>query len=93
MYDAPIRNVSTDCYGRWYYWQLPEDQATVVTRLVVWILYVLHQLLHWIFIWFAQQDKLKMINENNNEIYTGKLRWYNWALIAVTYLFHIFHGR
>ena len=29
---APIRGVSKDCYSKWYYWQLPEDEADAASR-------------------------------------------------------------
>ena len=29
---APIRGVTKDCYSKWYYWQLPEDQADAASR-------------------------------------------------------------
>lgn len=88
--EAPIRTVQKDCYSKWYYWQLPEDQVTVATRAFVWILYVLHQLSHWAFIWIAQQDRAKII-ARKEEVYSTTLRWYNWAMIGITYLFHLLH--
>jgi len=89
-YDAPLRKATVDCYARWYYWQLPRDQANAVTRSVVWVLYTVHQLLHWICIWFSMEDKSKMV-ERKEPIYAGKLRWYNWLAIAGTFFFHIIH--
>ena len=79
-----------DCYARWYYWQLPRDEANALTRAVVWLLYVLHQILHWVLIWYAQEDR-KNFSHPKGELYTGKLRWYNWALVGTTYLFHVVH--
>ena len=70
--EAPIRTVSKDCYSKWYYWQLPEDEVTVATRAFVWILYVLHQLSHWAFIWIAQQDRAKII-ARKEEVYRNSL--------------------
>jgi len=90
LYEAPVRHVEKDCYSRWYYWQLPQDQADAVSRVVVWVLYALHQIGHWVLIWFAQQHKKEML-ENKEEVYVSKLRWYNWALVGVTWLFHILH--
>ena len=87
---SPIRGVSKDCYSKWYYWQLPEIDAGVGTRAFVWCCYVLHQLAHWALIWIAQADR-KNIIERKEEIYSDKLRWYNWAMIGVTYLFHLLH--
>ena len=70
--EAPIRTVQKDCYSKWYYWQLPEDEVTVATRAFVWILYVLHQLSHWAFIWIAQQDRSKII-ARKEEVYRNSL--------------------
>jgi hypothetical protein len=61
LYEAPVRHVEKDCYSRWYYWQLPQDQADAVSRAVVWVLYALHQIGHWVLIWFAQQHKKEML--------------------------------
>ena len=80
--------ISTD--SRWYYWQLPQDQVTVVTRLTVWLLYVIHQVAHWTLLWFAQKERADS-NVEKEAYYSGKLRWYNWALLGVTYLFHVLH--
>ena len=53
-------------------------------------MYAIHQLAHWALIWCAQADREKII-QRKEEIYTDKLRWYNWAMIGVTYLFHLLH--
>ena len=53
-------------------------------------MYAIHQLAHWALIWCAQADRAKII-ERKEEIYSDKLRWYNWAMIGVTYLFHLLH--
>ena len=92
MYDAPLRHVKVDCYARWYYWQLPRDQAGVISRAVVWTLYVVHQIMHWVLIWYAHEDKKRIIAAKE-ELYIGKLRWYNWALVGITFFFHIIHFR
>ena len=56
----------------------------------MWTLYIIHQLAHWVLIWFALEDKRRMV-ENKEEIYSGKLRWYNWSMIGLTFLMHIVH--
>lgn len=87
---SPIRGVSKDCYSKWYYWQLPGDEATMGTRAFVWCLYVAHQLAHWALIWTAQSDRENILSRKE-ELYSDKMRWYNWAMVGVTYLFHLLH--
>ncbi|NER32430.1 MAG: hypothetical protein F6J89_33765, partial [Symploca sp. SIO1C4] len=53
----PQINFLPDTGASWYYWQLPEP--TVWTRTAVWTGYLLHQLVAWGIIYYAQQNKLK----------------------------------
>jgi len=85
----------TDCTSNWYFWKLPYDDITVLSRAIVWLLYSLHQVFVWALIYKAQlemspyygnSDKLKKTPK-----YSGKIRWFNIALLLVNGLFHILH--
>ena len=48
-------NLLPDTGAEWYYWKLPPDQVTFITRLSVWGLYIAHQLFSWTTILYAQK--------------------------------------
>ena len=84
--------------ARWYYWKIPTDDVTVWTRLFPWSCYVLHQLLIWTAIYWAQTDKVRGSNQRlkrgisklngNNFIYTCMALW---AYIYTEKSIQIFH--
>lgn len=94
----------TDCTSNWYFWKLPYDDVTTLSRAIVWLLYALHQLFVWALIYKAQ---LEMSPRNQRRIkeqegsgegkkkrmpkYSGKLRWFNLMLLLVNALFHVLH--
>ncbi len=57
-------------------------QATAGTRILVWALYVAHQVSVWALIWLAQTETHE---------YSDDLRWFNFASLAVNALFHLLH--
>lgn len=61
-------------------WRLTEPNA--MARLTAWGGYLLHNLLAWGIIYFAQREKPK---------YANNLRWFNWAMIGVTIIFSLLH--
>jgi hypothetical protein len=69
-----------DTGASWYYWQLPEQ--TVGGRISAWGLYLVHQLLIWGLIAYAQRSKARYT--------TGLHRFNIWAL-AVNGLFALLH--
>src|ERR1051325_6420867 len=64
----------------YYPWQLIEPNATA--RLTAWGGYLLHNLIAWAIIYFAQREKPKFGNN---------LHWFNWAMIATHLVFTILH--
>ncbi|HLO30044.1 MAG TPA: hypothetical protein VK249_12955 [Anaerolineales bacterium] len=63
-----------------YPWQLTEPNSAA--RLTAWSGYLLHNLIVWAIIYFAQREKLKFGN---------RLRWFNWAMIATHLVFVVLH--
>jgi len=63
-----------------YPWRLTEPSA--IARLTAWAGYLLHNIIAWAIIYFAQREKPKFGNE---------LRWFNWAMITTNLLFVALH--
>lgn len=63
-----------------YPWRLTEPNA--LARLTAWGGYLLHNILAWGIIYFAQREKPK---------YGNNLRWFNWWMIAVNIVFGLLH--
>src|SRR5689334_14847776 len=64
----------------YYPWQLREPDATA--RLTAWAGYLLHNIIAWGIIYFAQREKPKFGNN---------LRWFNGAMIATHLVFIVLH--
>ena len=64
----------------YYPWQLAEPSA--IARLTAWAGYLIHNLLAWVIIYFAQREKPWFRNH---------LRWFNWAMIGTHLVFVILH--
>jgi uncharacterized membrane protein YhdT len=64
----------------YYPWQLQEPSTAA--RLTAWAGYLLHNIIAWIIIYFAQREKPKFGNN---------LHWFNWALIGTHLVFVILH--
>jgi hypothetical protein len=64
----------------YYPWQLREPNA--IARLTAWAGYVIHNIIAWAIIYFAQREKPWFRNQ---------LRWFNWAMIATHMTFVILH--
>ena len=64
----------------YYPWQLTEPNA--MARLTAWAGYILHNLIAWGLIYFAQREHPKFGNQ---------LRWFNWGMIATHLIFVILH--
>ncbi|XP_071484095.1 uncharacterized protein [Diadema antillarum] len=80
----------TDAGARWYYWKLKPNEVNVLTRVVPWLCYVLHQLFMWGCIYYAQ--KLKLIYPQPGEPkYSSRLRNFNWIAFIGNVLFHLIH--
>lgn len=94
---APGRH-GVDATGRWYYWKLPPDQVTALTRSILWLCYVMHQLSTWFGLFMLQRQKL-LEKEDSREnspqsrlsMYSTRLSWWNWFLFAVNIFFHLVH--
>lgn len=63
-----------------YAWQLSEPDAAA--RLTAWAGYILHNLIVWAVLYFAQREKPR---------FSPDLRWFNRALIAVNTIFVVLH--
>ena len=63
-----------------YPWRLTEPNAAA--RLTAWAGYLLHNIIAWAIIFYAQREKPKFSND---------LRWFNWAMIATNLVFIILH--
>ncbi|CAH1793685.1 unnamed protein product [Owenia fusiformis] len=74
--------------GRWYYWKLPPDQATVVTRLSVWLCYAGHQILIW---WVIYQAQLSKSMDPGMTKYSSNVMNFNKKAVTINVLFHILH--
>lgn len=75
--------------SRWYYWQLPTDQATALTRLFVWLCYIGHQLTIWGTIFYAQRKKTS--REILGPKYTTTVSSINWVPLLLNIFFHMMH--
>ena len=64
----------------YYPWQLREPSA--VAQLTAWAGYLLHNIIAWVIIYFAQREKPKFGNN---------LHWFNWAMIATHLIFIVLH--
>jgi uncharacterized membrane protein YhdT len=64
----------------YYPWQLTEPNT--LARLTAWGGYLLHNLIAWAIIYFAQREKNK---------FSDRLRWFNWGMIATHLVFSILH--
>jgi uncharacterized membrane protein YhdT len=64
----------------YYPWQLREPNA--IARLTAWAGYLLHNIIGWVIIYFAQRERPKFGNN---------LRWFNWAMIATHLTFIVLH--
>lgn len=71
-----------DAGASWYYWKLPPDQATAITRASAWLPYLVHQLLLWYFI-----IRLR----GSNKRWDGTLNKWNWAMIWLTVVMTAVH--
>jgi len=47
----------TQCASTWYFWKLPPEDISVLTRAIVWLFYCLHQVFVWGLIYRAQLMK------------------------------------
>ena len=63
-----------------YPWRLAEPNAAA--RLTAWAGYLLHNLIAWVIIYFAQREKPKFSNN---------LRWFNWTMITTNLVFVALH--
>ncbi len=64
----------------YYPWQLREPNA--MARLTAWAGYLLHNIIAWVIIYFAQREKPKFGNH---------LHWFNWAMITTHFIFIVLH--
>ena len=64
----------------YYPWQLAQPNATA--RVTAWAAYLLHNVIVWAIIYFAQRDK---------PWFRHQLRWFNWAMIGTHLTFVILH--
>lgn len=86
----------TDCTSNWYFWKLPYDDVTTLSRAIVWLLYSLHQIFVWGLIYKAQLEMSPDFGRSGDEAkktpkYSGRIRWFNVALLLVNGLFHVLH--
>ncbi|XP_039266269.2 uncharacterized protein LOC120341774 isoform X1 [Styela clava] len=80
------------CTSTWYYWKLPPDETSALTRAFVWTLYALHQIFIWGLIYRAQLTVTKKkYEEKRGKTYSTDLRWFNWSMLFVNALFHVLH--
>jgi uncharacterized membrane protein YhdT len=63
-----------------YPWRLSNPAAA--SRLSAWGLYLSHNITAWVIIYLAQRQKPK---------YGNDLRWFNWAMIATSFVFILLH--
>ncbi|XP_071484096.1 uncharacterized protein [Diadema antillarum] len=76
--------------ARWYYWQLPPDEVTALTRSITWICYVLHQLFMWGCIYYAQRSK-NLYPTPGDPKYSTNMKYFNWIPLIGNMVFHVFH--
>lgn len=81
--------------GGWdYYWKLKPDLQNVFTKSSVWVLYAIHQISVWALIFYAQLKTRSFYREDNyfrKDMYSNKLRDFNYAMIAINAIFHVLH--
>ncbi len=85
VFDTYILNTPAllpDTGASWYYWKLPPDQATAITRASAWIPYLIHQVLLWYFIF-----KLRASGKR----WDGTLNRWNWAMLGLTAFMTVAH--
>jgi len=68
----------------WYYWQLPVRDF--LAQFIVWSLYISHQFIVWVTIYWAQKNLKEIKTRTNNHLTT-----YNWAMIGINLLFVVLH--
>ncbi len=66
----------------WYYWKLPPDQVTALTRASAWVPYLIHQILLWYFI-----HRLR----TSGKRWDGTLNRWNWAMLGLTAAMTVVH--
>lgn len=71
-----------DAGASWYYWKLPPNQVTAITRASAWIPYVVHQLLLWYFIFRLRASGKR---------WDGTLNRWNWAMLGLTAFMAVAH--
>ncbi|XP_077862578.1 uncharacterized protein LOC144344591 [Saccoglossus kowalevskii] len=74
--------------GRWYYWKLPYDDISALTRLAVWLCYSCHQIFIWSILYWQQISKTQTVGETK---YSSKMSKFNWASFGINVVFHIIH--
>jgi len=81
----------TDCTANWYFWKLPYDHVSTLSRAMVWLFYATHQIFVWALIYKAQLENSPENRKKGTSKYSGNIRWYNVALLLVNALFHVLH--
>jgi hypothetical protein len=70
----------------WYYWKLPLEQVTLLSRISYWALYLSHQILLWIGIYWVQKNYVELkTNPSKN------LTRYNYYSFSINIIFIILH--
>lgn len=90
----PGRHGLPDCTASWYFWKLPTDEITPLTRGIMWLLYSTHQIFIWALIYKAQLEMSPESRQKRGEKgskYGSKMRWFNYASLGVNFFFHIMH--
>jgi len=90
----PGRSGLPDCTASWYFWKLPTEQITHLSRATMWVMYSLHQISIWVIIYKAQQENTQEYRQKygiKGSKYGNKLKWYNWASLVINAIFHILH--
>ncbi|XP_041477425.1 uncharacterized protein LOC121425438 isoform X2 [Lytechinus variegatus] len=76
--------------ARWYYWQIPPEEVTALTRGIMWLCYVTHQLFVWGCIYYAQRSKTVYPNPLDAK-YSTDMKNFNWIPLIGNMVFHLFH--
>ncbi|XP_076810433.1 uncharacterized protein LOC143453151 [Clavelina lepadiformis] len=79
------------CTSTWYFWKLPLEQVTVLSRAMVWLFYCLHQIFVWGLIYRAQLINSFKSKRKTPSKYSTDLKWFNWLLLFVNAFFHLIH--
>ncbi len=77
---VPDVYLAPDTGASHYYWKLTPEDASFITRFIVWGLYLVHQLLAFYFVFKLSKQKV-----------STKLTSLNWRLLTVTFIFTIAH--